>query len=305
MNEPDDAGVYRISDDSAIILTLDFFTPIVDDPYLFGQIAAANSLSDVYAMGGKPVTAMNILCFPVKTMDMGVAREIITGGLDKLNEDGVLLVGGHSVVDEELKYGLSVTGIVKLEKIIRKGGAKPGDKIILTKPIGTGAVSTAIKGNMAEKKHIEYMIDCMKTLNNKASIVMQNNNATAGTDITGFGLIGHLYEILKSSSVSAKINLQSMPFIEGAASYVSIGLMPEGLYRNKNFYMDYVVVGENINKDRFDLLFDPQTSGGLLFCTDHHSALNAIEELKNSGIESAAIIGEIENASRGVEIFVS
>ena len=199
MERAEDAGVYKLSDDLAIIQTVDFFTPIVDDPYMFGQIAAANALSDVYAMGGKPLTAMNIVCFPIKTMDISILREILKGGLDKMKEAGVTLVGGHSVEDSELKYGLSVTGTIHPLKVLTNVGAKVGDRLILTKPLGTGIINTAIKGGMATEDSIEMVTRYMASLNKKASEVMQEIGANACTDVTGFGLLGHAFEMIEGT----------------------------------------------------------------------------------------------------------
>jgi len=211
LNEPDDAGVYQITDDVALIQTVDFFTPIVDDPYWFGQIAVANALSDVYAMGGRPVTAMNLVAFPLKDMELSVLRRILEGGLDKMREAGVSLVGGHSVEDKELKYGLSVTGLVHPRKILTKKGFRAGDKIVLTKPLGTGIINTAIKAGMASPEIIEQVTRMMARLNRDAAEVMKRFNVHACTDVTGFGLLGHLCEMVVDSGLGMRLFADTIP----------------------------------------------------------------------------------------------
>ena len=212
MERAEDAGVYKLSDDLAIVQTLDFVTPIVDDPYTFGQVAAANALSDVYAMGGRPVTAMNIVCFPVNTMSISILGEILVGGLDKIREAGVVLVGGHSVDDPELKYGLSVTGIIHPGKVVTNTGARTGDRLLLTKPLGTGIINTALKGGMAPQETVEKAIRSMVTLNKKASELMVTAEAHACTDVTGFGLLGHACEMVEGASVGMVIHSSAVPY---------------------------------------------------------------------------------------------
>lgn len=294
LGEPDDAGVYKVREDLALIQTVDFFTPLVDDPYFFGQIAAANSLSDVYAMGGSPLTALNILCFPIKKLDVKMAREIIRGGLEKVNEAGTFLVGGHSVMDDELKYGLSVTGVIHPDKLVRKGGAKPGDRFVLTKPIGTGVISTAIKGGIAGSEVEAAMIRQMTTLNKAACEAMQKAGPPhAGTDVTGFGLIGHLYEILFSSEKSGRLHIGSVPMMAGAAEYAAKGMLAGGLHRNKDFYEPHITIEGKVDQDAYNLLFDPQTSGGLLICIPEDMLDDLLRELKNEGVACAAVVGEV------------
>ena len=225
MERIEDAGVYKLTGDLAIIQTVDFFTPTVDDPFTFGQIAAANSLSDVYAMGGKPLTAMNIVCFPIQTMDISILREILRGGIEKIREAGVVLVGGHSVDGQELKYGLSVTGTVHPDKVIRKEGSAPGDKLILTKPLGTGIVSTAIKGGVASTQAIAKVVKSMTTLNQKASEIMQEIGVHACTDITGFGLLGHAAEMIEGTGVGMVIYANSVPIFPEVWGSKSISAM--------------------------------------------------------------------------------
>ena len=258
----EDAGVYKISPEVALIQTVDFFTPIVDDPYDFGRIAAANALSDVYAMGGKPITAMNIVCFPAGKMDMSILKETLRGGLEKVEESGAVLVGGHSVEDDEFKYGLSVTGIVHPEKVVRNSTARVGDALVLTKPIGTGIVNTALKGDMAEEKHVKKALEVMAELNKKASEGMVKVGVSACTDVTGFGLLGHLLEMLKASGVGAEVYVDAVPVLPGVLEYASMGLVPAGTRRNIEFFKGFVE-GE-VDDVTLDVLFDPQTSGGLL-----------------------------------------
>lgn len=289
----DDAGVYKLTDELALVQTLDFFPPIVNDPYHFGRIAAANSLSDVYAMGGRPLTAMNIVCFPSKDLPKKVLKEILRGGLEKIHEAGALLVGGHSVDDKELKYGLSVTGIVHPGRIITNRGAKAGDRLILTKPIGTGVITTAIKGKMASESAINNLIEVSSTLNKKASEIMLKYGCHACTDITGFGLGGHLLEIARASKVEIAIHVDKIPLIHEAREYALTGLIPAGSYAIKHFCEKSVEIDHGIETVLIDLIFDPQTSGGLVISLDTDVADACLKELEDEGIKSAKIIGEI------------
>jgi selenide,water dikinase len=290
----EDAGVYKISDDLALILTLDFFTPIVDDPYLFGQIAAVNALSDVYAMGGKPMTAMNIICFPTKKLDMSVLHDILLGGLEKIHEAGVTLVGGHSVEDEEPKYGLSVTGIIQPKKVLRNNGARPGDKLILTKAIGTGIVSTALKGGEAPEKLLDRSIRTMTTLNRQAAeLMVETPGVHACTDITGFGFLGHACEMIDGSETGLRISSSAVPAFDGIKAVIDEGYLPGGLYRNKNFRMAMIEVKKAVPEWRLDLLFDPQTSGGLLISLEAKEAEGLVKRMRDSGVTDAAVVGEV------------
>lgn len=293
MERAEDAGVYKLSDDLAIIQTVDFFTPIVDDPYMFGQIAAANALSDVYAMGGKPLTAMNIVCFPIKAMDISILREILKGGLDKMKEAGVTLVGGHSIEDSELKYGLSVTGTIHPSKVLTNVGAKAGDRLILTKPLGTGIINTAIKGGMATEDSIEMVTRYMTSLNKRASEIMQEIGANACTDVTGFGLLGHAFEMIQGTGKGMIIHVSSIPVLPGAVKFAEMGLVPGGTYRNKEFRINKVDIDTKISPYIIDILFDPQTSGGLLIVVPEEKAGELVKRLRKEGIEDAAIIGEV------------
>ncbi len=289
----DDAGVYKLTNEMAIVQTLDFFTPIVNDPYHFGRIAAANSLSDVYAMGGRPLTAMNIVCFPSKDLPKEVLKEILRGGLEKIHEAGALLVGGHSVDDRELKYGLSVTGIVHPDRIITNGGAKVGDRLILTKPIGMGVIAKAIKGKMASKGAVNNLIEVASTLNKKASEIMLKYGCHACTDVTGFGIGGHLLEVARASKVEIAIYVDKVPLLPGAKKYALTGLIPAGSYAIKHFCEKSIEIDRRIETILIDLVFDPQTSGGLVISLDTDVADACLKELKYEGIKSARIIGDI------------
>ncbi len=290
----EDAGVYKLSDDLAIIQTLDFFTPIVDDPYIFGQVAAVNSLSDVYAMGGKPITAMNIVCFPINKMDISILRQVLLGGLNKMREAGVILVGGHSVEDNELKYGLSVTGTVHPEKVLLNRGARVGDKLILTKPLGTGIVNTALKGEMADDDLVAKSTKCMLTLNKKAAELMTEfPDIHACTDVTGFGFLGHACEMVEGSNVGMLIHSSSVPYFQEIQELVEMGIVPGGLHRNREFRMHMIEVGADCPGWMVDILFDPQTAGGLLFSLPAQQAEELLQKMHKEGTEEAAIVGEV------------
>lgn len=296
----EDAGVYKISGDLALILTLDFFTPIVDDPYLFGQIAAANALSDVYAMGGKPITAMNIICFPPKKLPMEVLNQILQGGLDKIHEADVTLVGGHSVEDDEPKYGLSVTGVIHPDRVLRNRGGRPGDKLILTKALGTGVISTAIKGGEADPGLVEKAVKAMTTLNRRAAeLMIEMPEIHACTDVTGFGLLGHACEMIDESDVGMKIRASTVPYFNGVRELVESGYVPGGLYRNKNFRMPMIDVAPSCPEWLLEILFDPQTAGGLLIALPAGDAETLIRKMHEAGIEEAAVVGEVVAAPKG------
>jgi selenide,water dikinase len=299
MERPDDAGVYRIARDLALILTLDFFTPIVDDPYDFGQIAAANALSDVYAMGGKPLLAMNIICFPEKKMDISILQEILHGGSDKMIEAGVILVGGHSVDDTEIKYGLSVTGTVHPDKVLKNTGGIAGDAVILTKPLGCGIISTAIKADTATKAAEEKAIRSMKSLNGKAAAIMDRFRVHACTDVTGFGLLGHACEMIEGTDVGMIIHADAVPYFPEAKKYAEIGMVPGGTARNRDFRTKMVKIDKNVSKVMVDILFDPQTSGGLLMSIPAANADPLIKRMHKAGIVDASIIGEVVAKPKG------
>ena len=295
LDRADDAGVYKISDELALIQTVDFFTPIVDDPYWFGQIAAANALSDVYAMGGTPKTAMNLVAFPVKEMALSVLRQIIQGGLDKLAEAGVVLIGGHSIEDKELKYGLSVTGIVHPARVLTKKNLRPVDRLVLTKPLGTGIVSTAIKAGMASAELTDKATHLMASLNRTAAGIMSSFDVSACTDVTGFGLLGHLAEMVCGSGTSARIFSDRVPLIAEALEFAAMGLIPAGAYKNREFRESMIEFMETVSRSRQDVLVDPQTSGGLLISVSGNQTNGLITALKDAGIHDAAQIGEIRH----------
>ena len=257
----EDAGVYRITDELAVVQTVDFFTPVVNDPYRFGQIAAANALSDIYAMGARPVTALNIVCFPPKKLDIGVLRDILRGGIDKVREAGASLLGGHSVDDDEVKYGLSVTGLVHPDRIVRNEGAAPGDLLVLTKPLGTGILINAMKGNQVPREAETRVACVMATLNRQASEAMLSAGAHAATDVTGFGLAGHLKEMIKEH-IGVEIYAGKLPCFPEAEELSAAGFLPSGFYRNRDFYTPFVEA--ETTGFLFDLIFDPESSGGLL-----------------------------------------
>ncbi len=293
LERADDAGVYKVSDDLALIQTVDFFTPIVDDPYWFGQIAAANALSDVYAMGGTPKTAMNLVAFPVKEMDVSVLRQIIQGGIDKLVEAEVVLLGGHSIEDKELKYGLSITGFVHPQKVLIKGNLHPGNRLILTKPLGTGIINTAIKAAMASEELTDTVTRLMATLNRQAADIMASFDVTACTDVTGFGLIGHLAEMVLGSGMSVRLFSKNVPVIRDALTFASMGLIPAGAYKNREFREAMTQFSENVDRSLQAVLVDPQTSGGLLISVKASQASQLLSALKDAGISDAAQIGEV------------
>jgi selenide,water dikinase len=298
LSRADDAGVYKVSETLALIQTVDFFTPKVDDPYGFGQIAAANALSDVYAMGGEPKTAMNLVCFPAKSMDLAVLRKIIRGGIDKLREAEVVLIGGHSVEDNELKYGLAVTGFAHPQRIMTKGNLQAGDRLILTKPLGTGIINTAIKAGMASAELTEQVTQLMAALNRTAARVMAAHDVHACTDITGFGLIGHLAEMVNGSSVGAAVDTRGLPILPEALDFAAMGLIPAGAYKNREFRAGMVRTAAKVERSVEDLLYDPQTSGGLLIAVDGGAAETLLADLHGNGVADAVIIGRVQSEPR-------
>lgn len=291
LDTSDDAAVYRIDEDTALIQTLDFFTPVVDDPFTFGEIAATNSLSDVYAMGGEPKLAMNIVCFP-NCLPPSVLTEILKGGHAKVKEAGALLIGGHSVEDDEPKYGLSVSGFVHPNKVLTNGGAKLGDVLVLTKPLGVGILNTAIKAQMIEEETYNKAVKIMTTLNKYGKIAMDKVGANGCTDVTGFGLLGHGLEMALASSVTLKIHSNKIPVVSEALNFASMGLVPAGAYSNKAYIGNRVYIKNKISEELEDILFDPQTSGGLLISVDKEKVDALLEELKNNPVEYG-IIGEV------------
>ena len=297
----DDAGVYLIAPDQALVQTVDFFTPIVDDPYTFGQIAATNALSDVYAMGGKPLTALALVCFPEKA-DLEILERILAGGLSKMIEAGCTVIGGHSIRDEETKFGYSVTGVVHPKKILANAGAKLGDSLLFTKAIGTGVISTAIKRGKAEAAWVDAAVRSMTTLNKRAAEVIADGDfrVNAMTDVTGFGLIGHARELVLASDVSIRISAGKVPLLEGALECVRAGYVPAGLKNNREFAECLVEYDQGVPEDVRALLFDPQTAGGLLISTPDGQRLRAA--LGDAGVATSEIGEVIANSKPRIRV---
>ena len=289
----DDAAVYKIDEEKAVILTMDFFTPIVDDPYTFGQIAAANSLSDVYAMGGRPVTAMNIVCFPT-CLSMDVLRDILKGGADKVAEAGAIVVGGHSVEDDEPKFGLSVMGMIHPGKVTANSGAKPGDVLILTKPLGVGILNTAIKADLTDEGTYKNAVDVMSYLNKDACEAMMNVGINGCTDVTGFGLLGHGYEMAEASNVSLEIWADYIPIINKSIEFAKMGIIPAGAYNNEGYIETHVHFAESIKQEIRDIMYDPQTSGGLLISVPEVNSEKLMEELRKNNKTDFNLIGKVK-----------
>lgn len=293
----DDAGVYLLDDNTALILTVDFFTPIVDDPYTFGQIAAANALSDVYAMGGRPLTALNIVAFPACELDGDTLPAILRGGYDKVAEAGAVLAGGHTIDDAQPKYGLSVTGIVHPGKIWTNAGGRAGDALVLTKPLGTGILATAAKADLFPVG-VAAASETMAMLNAKAAEAAKAFSIHACTDITGFGLLGHLFEMVSAAGMRAEVASASLPLLPNAAEAAAMGLIPGGAYRNRD-YLTTVSFAEGVPVAVRDLCFDPQTSGGLLFALPATEAEALVAALKQAGVQQAAVVGHILAQGKG------
>lgn len=291
-NKSDDAGVYKLSDELALVQTVDFFTPVVDDPYLYGQIAAANALSDVYAMGGKPLTVLNVACFSC-SLDPAILALILKGGEQKIKEAGAVLVGGHTVTDNEIKYGLSVTGTIDPKKVLTNSGAKPGDVLILTKPIGTGVLTTAFKFDMIDEEGLKEAALVMSTLNRNASVAMQKVGVNSCTDITGFGLLGHGYEMAVGSGVEFKIDSTKVPLMKKVIELIQKDSVPGGAYSNMHYFEKWVNFDASIPKENRIAFYDPQTSGGLLISVPAEKTEELLRELHENSVEWAAVIGEV------------
>ena len=287
-DKADDAGVYLVAPNLALVQTVDFFTPIVDDPYTFGQIAAVNALSDVYAMGGKPVSALAMVCFPEKG-DVEILEQILAGGLSKMIEAECTVIGGHSIRDPEIKFGYSVTGTIDPNRVLANSGAKPGDCLILTKPLGTGVISTAVKQGKAEPEWIAAATESMTTLNRRASEIALKYDVHGMTDITGFGLIGHARELALASGVSLEINSREIPILPGALESIRARFIPGGLNANRDFTECVVNGKENVPDDQWTLLFDPQTAGGLLISVNVSDCEALVSELQSAGGPAKAI----------------
>lgn len=298
LESPDDAAIWRLSDEQAIVVTTDFFTPVVDTPYEYGAIAAANSLSDVYAMGGRPFLALNIAALP-DNLPAEISSEILRGGAEKAREAGVVIAGGHTVKDKEPKYGLVAIGFVHPQKIISKSGLKAGDVLVLTKPLGGGVTTTALKQEKAEEKHIKEAIEWMSRLNKSASELAVEFGVRGGTDITGFGLLGHAAEMAQASGVSLRFEFSKFPFLSGARSYAERGIFPGGAFDNKGHF-ESVVRFEELDEPSQMLLFDPQTSGGLLFGISPEK-LSAFEIRAKELNQPYWLVGDVR-AGSGIEV---
>ncbi|MGN0419166.1 MAG: selenide, water dikinase SelD [Acetatifactor sp.] len=297
----DDASVYKLSEELALVQTVDFFPPIADDPYTFGAIAAANALSDVYAMGGEPKLALNIMAIP-KKMPKEAVHELLRGGYDKVYEAGALITGGHSILDEEPKYGLAVTGFVHPEKLLSNSGAQPGDVLFLTKPIGIGILTTAAKVDMVSEETYAKALQQMMTLNKSARDVIVNYRVHACTDVTGFGLLGHACEMAQGSDVELQLRVDQIDLIPEALELATIGILPEGMYRNRDFAESFVDAGR-VSLAKQDMLYDPQTSGGLLIAVHPEDADSLYEELQTA-VLSAQRIGCVREYRGGKRIFL-
>ena len=287
----DDAGVYRLRPDLAIVNTVDFFTPIVDDPYIFGQISAANSLSDVYAMGGDPKVCMNIVCFPKGKMDIEILGEILKGGADKVKEAGAVVIGGHSIIDEEIKFGMAVTGVIHPDKIFRNVGVQEGDALILTKPLGTGIITTALKKGKASEESVNEAVKSMITLNAVASLVARKHPVHACSDVTGFGILGHALGMARGSGVTLVIEAAKLPLLRSAPRLAEKGYITGGCKRNKEYLDDKMTIDKSIREGLVQVALDPQTSGGLLIAVAKRHAAKLIEDLHGAGVTHATEVG--------------
>lgn len=298
--EPDDAAVYQLDSTRAIISTTDFFPPVVDDPYDFGAIAAANALSDVYAMGGRPLMAINLVAYP-EDLDKAILSEILRGGAEKVKEAGAVIAGGHSITDAEPKYGLSVTGEVATDKIIRKSGARPGDALILSKRLGTGVITTALKRDLAAPVHLEAAVDSMSRLNSIAAELAQRHGVHAMTDVTGFGLVGHGLEMAKLSGVAFRLNMNAIALLPGTVEYARQGVFPGGMARNRDYYSAWLSIDGPLADYEHGLLFDPQTSGGLLMSVAAERAGELLADLEAQG-EDAFALGDVIAGSGDIAV---
>jgi len=299
----DDAGVYKINDDTALIQTTDFFPPVCSDPYEFGQIAAANALSDVYAMGGKVLTAMNILMFP-PDKPMSALKEIIRGGQDKVNESEGFLVGGHTITDDSPKYGLAITGSVHPDRLITNAGAKEGDILILTKPIGAGIILSGKKIGEVSQEDYQAALDNMKLLNKNGAEIMQKYHIKCATDVTGFGLIGHALKLAQASKVSIKINTQDVPHLKGAYELAEMGCLPGACFRNQEYVEEQCFIDKDVVYENKMLIHDAQTSGGLLICVPAKYQDDIIKDMKASGYPHTCVVGEvIKKAAKQVNVY--
>lgn len=299
----DDAAVYRINEKQALVLTVDYFTPIVDDPYAFGAIAAANALSDVYAMGAKPLFALNIVSFPVKRLPLSFMQKIMDGASDKASEAGIFILGGHTIEDTEPKFGMVVAGIVDINRVWRNNTARPGDMIILTKPVGTGIISTALKRGIVEKKLADIAAGSMAELNDRAADIAKKFTVHACTDVTGYGLLGHMKEMIEGSRVEAQLEASRVPVFEGVSPLVAANIIPGGTRNNLDYIADFVEWSDSISESDKYILADAQTSGGLLFAVPSNEAQKMLRELRKAGLKSSSVIGQIVSEGQG-KVFV-
>lgn len=291
----DDAGVFKINEEIALIQTTDFFPPVCSDPYEFGQIAAANALSDVYAMGGEVLTALNLVCFPAN-IPLEVLKEILRGGIDKVKESGGVIAGGHTIVDDTPKYGLAVTGKVHPDKIITNAAAQPGDVLILTKPIGAGTIMAGHRIGEVDEKRYQVVLESMKQLNKNGAELMQQFGVKCATDITGFGLAGHALKMAMGSNVTIEIETKKVPLFEGAYDLIELGCIPGACFRNLEYVEDHCVFDQSLDYNLKMLMFDAQTSGGLLICCPEERAMEMIHKLKQAGYNKSAVIGAVRTS---------
>ena len=300
----DDAGVYQISKELCLVQTIDFFPPVARNPYTYGQIAAANSLSDIYAMGGVPITALAVVCLPSTMLSFSIIEEITRGAVDKLTESGAVLLGGHSILDPLLKYGLAVTGTIHPDRILDNAGAKPGNLLLLTKPLGTGTTIMAVKAGLADETRENQANRSMSTLNRDAAQIALEFGAAACTDVTGFGFLGHAFQMAKASKVSLEIWFERLPKLDGVLEYAAMGLLSAAAYANRNYVGENVTFDSDIELAEQDLLFDPQTSGGLLFALPENQARPALEKAEKKLSTPCAIVGKVTKATETPNIIV-
>ena len=299
LDGPDDAGVYQLNDEQAIVSTVDFFPPVVDDPYTFGSIAAANAMSDVYAMGGEVLFALNLAAFP-DNLDRSILTEILRGGAEKVAEAGAIVIGGHTISDDEPKFGLAVTGLVHPAHVLAKGGAQPGDVLVLTKPLGVGLITTALKNGLADPAHVEGAVQSMARLNRHAAHLAQRFEAHACTDVTGYGILGHGLEMANASRVMFRLRMADIPLLPGAREYAEREIFPGGLGRNRDWVLPHTRFADSIDAAQRALLFDPETSGGLLIALDPAQAQLFLAQAQADGLP-ARMVGEVVSGE-GLEV---
>jgi selenide,water dikinase len=298
----DDAAVYLLRDDLALVQTVDFFTPIVDDPFIYGRISALNSINDVWAMAGTPVTALSITCFPKKGVDFSILGEMMRGGLSTLTENGVALAGGHSVENEQIMFGYAVTGVIHPDQVASNAGARPGDALLLTKPIGTGVISTGIKFGKAEPQIVANSVATMLTPGRRAAELMREFGVRAATDITGFGLLGHAWELAKASKITLRIEANNVPLLPGSFELVQQKMLTRGDRTNREYIGDDILVGSDIGKERMSLLFDPQTAGGMLIAIPEEKSVAMLAKLRENYPDASVIGRVIEGEQHSIQV---